>query len=466
MNEFGISRLLGVFAFITIYLLGQTIGGIFCSPISEVFGRRTIYIVAATAFGISSVIVAVPNHVAGVFVGRFFQGVSASIPVTVAFGNFSDMFDADKRIWVVYAYTLFGMAGLALGPVYSSFVTLTLGWKWVHHISAIASGISVVCCLFIKESNASQILQAKAKVLSARTGNSRLKAKDNSPHSKHPLRDFIQSNLYRPLTFLFTEPLVTLCAILCATAFGLIYGLTESLTIVYTSPPFDNTFDETTSSLTFLAILVGELINIFPRFYDERLLERQRTLHRRIEPETKIRSFALACPTLAIGLWLFAWTIPQRVPNVPSSISMLGLICIGFSANDFSYVLFGYITDAYGFYAASAVSSLSTARTLTAAIFPLFMTQMYEGLGNNVATSVLAAVAILFCFTPIVFLRYGKRLREKSQWAVKGEDALVDENKHLEDHEMHDRRMSGERAGIQSSHGTEPGDVQHERSIV
>lgn len=83
---------------------------------------------AATAFGISSVIVAVPNHVAGVFVGRFFQGVSASIPVTVAFGNFSDMFDADKRIWVVYAYTLFGMAGLALGPVYSSFVTLTLGW--------------------------------------------------------------------------------------------------------------------------------------------------------------------------------------------------------------------------------------------------------------------------------------------------------------------------------------------------
>jgi len=109
---------------------------------------------------------------------------------------------------------------------------------------------------------------------------------------------------------------------------------------------------------------------------------------------------------------------------------MLGLVCIGFSANDFSYVLFGYMTDSYGFYAASAVSALSTARTFTAAVFPLFMTQMYEGLGNNVATSVVAAVATLFCFTPVVFLRYGRGLRERSKWAVKGEEALRDENYH------------------------------------
>lgn len=56
---------------------------------------------------------------------------------------------------------------------------------------------------------------------------------------------------------------------------------------------------------------------------------------------------------------------------------------------------------------------------------------MYEGLGNNIATTVLAAVTTLFCFAPIVFLRYGRKLREKSQWAVKGEEAMRDENRHL-----------------------------------
>lgn len=123
---------------------------------------------------------------------------------------------------------------------------------------------------------------------------------------------------------------------------------------------------------------------------------------------------------------------------------MLGLICIGFTANDFSYVLFGYVTDPYGFYAAGAVSALSTAQTLTAAVFPLFVTQMYEGPGSNVATGVLAAVATLFCFTPVVFLRYGRGLRERSKWAVKREEALRDENQHLgRECEGEDKRSCG-----------------------
>lgn len=110
------------------YLLGQTIGSIFCSPISEVFGRRTIYILAATLFCISSAIVAAVPSIIAVYFGRFFQGVAAAIPATVAFGNFDDMYNAEHRIWVVYVYTILGMLGLALGPIYSTFITSSIGW--------------------------------------------------------------------------------------------------------------------------------------------------------------------------------------------------------------------------------------------------------------------------------------------------------------------------------------------------
>ena len=126
--EWGISKVVGTTIFVTVYLLGQTVGGIFCSPISEVFGRRTIYLIATVSFGISSVIVAAPSHIAGIVVGRFFQGVSAAIPATVAFGNFADLFNVETRVWVVYIYTLLGMAGLSLGPIYSSYVTSSLSW--------------------------------------------------------------------------------------------------------------------------------------------------------------------------------------------------------------------------------------------------------------------------------------------------------------------------------------------------
>lgn len=108
--------------------MGQTIAGIFCSPISEVFGRRTIYILAATLFCISSAIVAAVPSVIAVYFGRFLQGVAAAIPATVAFGNFDDMYNAEHRIWVVYIYTILGMLGLVLGPIYSTYVTSSIGW--------------------------------------------------------------------------------------------------------------------------------------------------------------------------------------------------------------------------------------------------------------------------------------------------------------------------------------------------
>lgn len=75
-----------------------------------------------------SVIVAAIDSVIAVYFGRFFQGVAAAIPATVAFGNFEDLFNAETRIWIVYGYTIAGMVGLALGPIYSSYVIEVSGW--------------------------------------------------------------------------------------------------------------------------------------------------------------------------------------------------------------------------------------------------------------------------------------------------------------------------------------------------
>ncbi|CVL07697.1 related to multidrug resistant protein [Fusarium mangiferae] len=429
-EEYGVSRTMAYFVFVTTYLLGQTIGSIFCSPISEVFGRRTIYIIAATIFCISSAIVAAVPSIIGVYFGRFFQGVSAAIPATVAFGNFDDMYNAEHRIWVVYIYTILGMLGLALGPIYSTYITSSIGWRWVYYISTIVMGVTAAACIFTKESNANQLLDKIVKEVRVETGIEDVKS-SNDEGQGFTMATFAQNALFRPLQFLVTDPLVFFCAVLCAIAFGLIYGLTESLTIVYTAPPFN--FSQNSSSLAFLAIAIGEVLNILPRIYDAHIYKKYRRTHRRILPESKITSFAIAAPSLAIGLWLFAWTIPPRVTNVPWPVSMIGLVMIGFSLNDFSYVLFGYATDSYGEYAASAVSAISLTRTLTAAVFPLFTHQMYTGLGSNVATSILAAVASLFAFTPFLFLRYGSRLRHRSKFAADDEQALEQENLHMKD---------------------------------
>lgn len=300
----------------------------------------------------------------------------------------------------------------------------------MYYVSTIVMGATAIACIFTRESNADQLLDKIVKDIREETGRDDVKP-GHDDGGKFTVKTFVQNALFRPLTFLVTDPLVLFCAILCAIAFGLIYGLTESLTIVYTASPFN--FSQNNSSLVFIAIAIGEMLNVLPRFYDAYIYKKYRKTHRRILPESKITSFAIAAPSLAIGLWIFAWTIPPRVTNVPWSVSMIGLVLIGFSANDFSYVLFGYATDSYGEYAASAVSSISLMRTLAAAVFPLFTHQMYTGLGSNVATSILAAVASLFAFTPILFLKYGERLRHRGKYAVDNEHALELENHHMKD---------------------------------
>lgn len=432
MEEYGISRTLAYFAFVTLYLLGQTIGGIVCAPISETFGRRTLYIIASFLFCIFSAVVAAIPSVIAVYFGRFFQGVAAAIPATVAFGNFEDMFEAQERIWVVYGYTVAGFIGLSLGPVYSAYVTQACGWRWVFYISTIVAGVSSVLSFGVKESKATQLLDNKAKKIQAETG--RHDFHTDKSKGGFSIKTFAQEELVRPLVFLATEPIVTFCSALCAVAFGLIYGLTEGLTVAYTNPPFDRTFDETSSSLAFIAILIGIMLDVLPRFYDDRLFTRFRKQHRRILPESKIRSLAITCPMLAIGLWIFAWTVPPRVTTVPWPVSMIGLVLIGIAATDFSYVLFGYVTDSYGQYAASAVSCLSTTRTIAAAVFPLFAYQMFSGLGANIAATILAAVATLFgVVAPFLFLGYGDALRRKSKTASDDDQCLTEENEHMDD---------------------------------
>ena len=140
---------------------------------------------------------------------------------------------------------------------------------------------------------------------------------------------------------------------------------------------------------------------------------RVRTLH------VKLAGFTLGAPALAIGLWIFAWTIPPLAAHAPWIASCVGLFLVGFAATEISYTLQGYLADADTVYAASALSALACVRALVSAVVPLFGEQMFRSLGNNWAGTLLAGLATLFLLTPWLFLRYGKAMRTRSRFIGK-----------------------------------------------
>lgn len=80
--------------------------------------------------------------------------------------------------------------------------------------------------------------------------------------------------------------------------------------------------------------------------------------------------------------------------------------------------VFTYLVTAYRPIAASALASNSAMRSTFAAVFPLFATFMYEGLGTVGATALLAGVMTLTVPLPFIYRRIGARFRAKSRFAV------------------------------------------------
>lgn len=83
----------------------------------------------------------------------------------------------------------------------------------------------------------------------------------------------------------------------------------------------------------------------------------------------------------------------------------------------FSLLTQVYLVDAYLIYAASVLAANSVLRSLFGAAFPLFTTQMYEKLGINWASTLVAFLALACAPLPFLFFRYGENIRLRSKYA-------------------------------------------------
>ncbi|KAH7412089.1 putative polyamine transporter [Phaeosphaeria sp. MPI-PUGE-AT-0046c] len=392
------------------YQIGQALGGLLMPPFSESFGRRKPYIYSCAAFSIGSLLVGVVPSIAGVIIGRFISGFASAVPSVVIAGSIQDMYGSTHRVWMVFVWNSSTTLGLVLGPIYGSYIADSIGWRWIYYTSAIVTALLLLCLCLILESRPTRILSQKLTQLGTQY-DTKLEPHDNPDAiaDGHALLNLV---LLRPARLAVSEPIVILVSILNATAWGLIYLFTESLTVVYSLYGWA----DTTTSLAFLAIGLGIPISILPRLWDVHVITKKKKQHQAMKPEDKILGFAVAAPVLAVGLWLFSWTIPPLV-HTHWAVSMVGLVMIGFAANEFAYTLNGYLADSYTMYASSGLATLAFLRALVSGLMPLFAYPMFDGLGGNVAGSILAAVATVFCLTPFLFLKYGRTLRERSQFA-------------------------------------------------
>ncbi len=128
----------------TIYVLFNLIGVPLMAKLSDVFGRRAIYILDVSLFAVGSLIVALSPTLGVLLVGRAIQGFGSGGVFPVASAVIGDLFPPEKRggaLGMIGA--VFGVAFL-VGPILAGLVLHFASWHWLFIINLPIAAIVIV----------------------------------------------------------------------------------------------------------------------------------------------------------------------------------------------------------------------------------------------------------------------------------------------------------------------------------
>lgn len=259
--------------------------------------------------------------------------------------------------------------------------------------------------VFLPETYGPALLARRAKNLRKKTGDPRYRILDEPFESRTEL---IKSTLIRPFTMLATEPILLLMSLYVAIIYALLYAFFFAYPIVFGEV---HGFNDGFIGLTFIGVLIGVAFALCftPRLEKWYAASAQ-------EPEDRLPGMMIAAPFVPISLFIFGWTSYPHVHWIGPCFAGLpfgfGMVTIYYSANN-------YIIDCFSKYIASALSAKTVVRSGGGAAFPLFIVQMYHGLGNQWASTLLAFISLAIVPIPFAFYKWGAQIRARSATSSK-----------------------------------------------
>src|SRR3954454_14422615 len=131
---------------ITIYLLTSTISVPFWGKLSDIYGRKPIFMIGITIFLIGSALSGLSQNMATLILFRGIQGVGAGSLFPVALSIIGDMFTPKERGRNQGLFgAVFGVAFVA-GPLVGGWLTENVGWHWIFYVNV---PIGIVSLFFI-----------------------------------------------------------------------------------------------------------------------------------------------------------------------------------------------------------------------------------------------------------------------------------------------------------------------------
>ncbi|HEX2863914.1 MAG TPA: MFS transporter, partial [Deinococcales bacterium] len=132
-----------------VYMLAATVSGPLWGTVSDLHGRRRVYLLAVLAFVLGSTACGLSNNMGTLVAMRALQGVGAGgiLPLTLTMA--ADLYGRERRAGIQGFFS--GVNGLSaiLGPLIGGLLTSALGWRFVFLVNLPFAFLAVIPVLML-----------------------------------------------------------------------------------------------------------------------------------------------------------------------------------------------------------------------------------------------------------------------------------------------------------------------------
>ncbi|CAG8112857.1 unnamed protein product [Penicillium salamii] len=389
----------------SIMVCGFAVGPLLWSPLSEIIGRRPVYIISLFLYTVFNIPCALSPNIGGLLVCRFLCGVFSSSGLSLAGGTIADIWSIEERGMAIAYFAAAPYCGPVLGPIVTGWINVGFGrldlFFWVN---LAFSGAIMVLIGLVPETYAPVILKRRAARLRKESGNPNIITEMEK--TKPSFREIARTSLIRPITMIMTEPVLDLMCMYIVLIYSMLYAFFFAYPVIFGDL---YGYNDGQIGLMFIPILIGAAFALAVTPAIENRFRRTCAI-RSPTPEDRLLAALIGAPFIPIAFFLLGATSYKHIIWVGPASSG---IAFGFGMVLCYYAVNNYIIDSYQKYAASALAAKVFLRSGGGAAFPLFTTQMYDRLGLQWASWLLAFIGLAMVLIPYVFWMFGGKLRAK-----------------------------------------------------
>src|SRR5215467_13298157 len=134
---------------VTAYLLASTVSIPIWGKLSDIYGRRTFFILGMLIFLVGSALAGTSQNMTQLIIYRGIQGLGAGAMMPIAMSIIGDLFPpAERGKWQGMIVAVFGLASI-IGPTLGGWITDNWGWRWVFYVNMPVGIIAILTAGFV-----------------------------------------------------------------------------------------------------------------------------------------------------------------------------------------------------------------------------------------------------------------------------------------------------------------------------